>query len=75
MIILILTHDIPPYCGGAEHVAWYQAKYMAKKDIIHIFTFGHNSNSFKKDNIQILILPRKGHNTSYYMTIGGCGTK
>ncbi len=70
MKILILTHAIPPYCGGAEHVAWNQAKYMAGEDDVHILTFGNGNYVEERDNITIHFLPDKKNNWRHYFSIG-----
>src|SRR3989338_935513 len=71
MKILIAITGIPPFCGGAEQVAWETAVRLSKyKDFeIHILTLGNNPLEVK-ENIKIHYITRKPLGTIYYSTIG-----
>jgi glycosyltransferase involved in cell wall biosynthesis len=59
---------IPPYCGGAEQVAWIHAVELAKLHQVHVVTFGKDQTTESRQDITIHYLPRARKNLLAYMT-------
>jgi glycosyltransferase involved in cell wall biosynthesis len=66
--IAIIVEAIPPFCGGAEQVAWVHAVEMAKKFAVSVITFGESESQTVRDGIEVNFLPFRKHNLFAYST-------
>jgi glycosyltransferase involved in cell wall biosynthesis len=66
--IAIIIERIPPFCGGAEQVAWVHAVELAKHHEVHVLTYGDVSGHSVQDNVQVHFLPCFRHNLAAYAT-------
>lgn len=72
MKILICSSGIPPFCGGAEQVAWETAVRLAKyKDLnVHLLTYGSERKTEDREGITIHFLKKRPLSMIYYSTLG-----
>lgn len=68
MIIAIVIEAIPPYCGGAEQVAWIHAVEMAKHHKVSVITLGPDRARTIKDGVEVHWLPTKKRLLTAYCT-------
>lgn len=69
MKILILSYSLPPR-GGAEKIAWDLACNYSLEHEVHMFVFGNQSRSFKKNNINIHSFKFHDNSLRFYLTKG-----
>jgi glycosyltransferase involved in cell wall biosynthesis len=68
MRVAIVVEAIPPYCGGAEHVAWVHAIEMAKVCDVSVVTFGDNCGRSIREGVDVHMLPKRKRMFSAYST-------
>ena len=57
MKIVIVIEAIPPYCGGAEHVAWIHATQMAVDHEVSVVTFAEERRTELREGVTVLFKP------------------
>ncbi len=70
MRLLIVVENIPPYCGGAEQVAWMHALAFAKEHDVFVITFGEREHEERRDEITIVYLKKPKRLLLYYIWKG-----
>ena len=70
MKILIISHALPPFSGGAERVAWTTAKILAETEEVHVLTYGETIGTEIREGVVIHYLPKKDRPNRYYLTLG-----
>ena len=66
--IAIVVEAIPPHCGGAEQVAWIQAKHMAQKYDLLVITLGDSECRAEIEGVTVHTLPKRQRNLLAYLT-------
>ena len=68
MRLVIIVEDIPPFCGGAEQVAWTHAVELAKQFDVAVITFGESFSQSTREGVHVYHLPRRKHAFLSYST-------
>jgi glycosyltransferase involved in cell wall biosynthesis len=68
MKLAIIVEAIPPYCGGAEQVAWIHAVQLAKQHDVSVVTFGDSLSKATRDGVDIYYLPFRKRSLLDYST-------
>ena len=68
MKIIIVIEAIPPYCGGAEHVAWIHATQMAVDHEVSVVTFAGERRTELREGITVQFLPATGRKLASYLS-------
>ena len=69
MKVAIIVEAIPPFCGGAEQVAWVHAVEMAKRIEVAVVTYGRSYEVTSQEGVTVCYLPFKKRNLLAYSTI------
>ena len=68
MRIVVVCEAIPPYCGGAEQVAWVHAVGMAIRHDVTVITFGEDAETETRDGVTIQYMPATRRKLFSYLT-------
>lgn len=68
MKIVIVIEAIPPYCGGAEQVAWIHATQMAVDHEVAVVTFAEERRTELREGVTVHFIPATKHKLASYLT-------
>jgi glycosyltransferase involved in cell wall biosynthesis len=66
--IVIVIEAIPPYCGGAEHVAWIHATQMALDHEVSVVTFAKERRTEQREGVAVHFMPATRHKLASYLS-------
>jgi glycosyltransferase involved in cell wall biosynthesis len=75
--IVIVIEAIPPYCGGAEQVAWIHATQMAVDHEVVVVTFAEERRTELREGVIVHFMPATRHKLASYLSthrhlLNGC---
>jgi glycosyltransferase involved in cell wall biosynthesis len=66
--IVIVIEAIPPYCGGAEHVAWIHAVQMAVDHEVSVVTFAEERRTELREGVTVQFMPATRRKLASYLS-------
>jgi glycosyltransferase involved in cell wall biosynthesis len=66
--VVIVIEAIPPYCGGAEHVAWIHAAQMAVNHDVSVVTFGEERRTELREGVTVEFMPATRRKLASYLS-------
>jgi glycosyltransferase involved in cell wall biosynthesis len=66
--IVIVIEAIPPYCGGAEHVAWIHATQMAVEHEVSVVTFAEERRTELREGVTVQFMPATKRKLASYLS-------